>query len=143
MSGFTIDVQRALALELGMAFHVECSLLLASRAIGQRVGGFVLDTNLYTLAIEDVEGCTAGVGQGESTQLHGGLVGAFEGQRSVGGGAAEAVGDFTTGIVADIVALDKGDVGAVDGRSDVLGYVSVLSTTSASSMYMRVMSSMA
>ena len=116
-------VERAFLGKLGVALDVEASLLRAIGGIDQRVGGAVHHFHLDAFAVLDVHGGTAvygcRVGQGQAVQRYRGLVGARHVELAVCRRAAQRVGDF----LLQVVALDDGDVGTVDGRRDIACHV--------------------
>ena len=127
MLHISIDVQRTLALELGMAFHHEAGLLVAAGAVGQRVLRVLLCADVYALAVLDVDGSTTvngvRIGQRQSVQLDGSLVGARQIELTVGRRARERIGDFAHIVVAHVCALYDAYVGSADGGGHVLGHV--------------------
>ena len=123
-----VDIQCALALELGMALHDEAGFLRAAGGIGQRVLRVLLHADVYALAVLNVDGRTAidgrGVGQCQSVQLYGGLVRARQVELAVGRAARERIGDFAHVVGTHVGALFNAYVRSADGGSDVLRHVS-------------------
>ena len=122
MLGVAHDVQHAVALQLYLSLRVDAAFLRTARAVGQRIGGVLLSRELDALAVGDVDGCTAGVGQRHTGQRDRTLVGAGERKLAVGSGAAELVGNLVA-VDSVGIALGNADVGTADGRLHILGYV--------------------
>ena len=123
MSRVTIDIERALPLELSVSLDDKAGFLRTAGAVGKGVLCVLLHRDVDLLTVLNVDGRSVGVGQGQSVERHVHLVVTRHVELSVGGTAGERVGHLARGI-ADAVALLDGDMGSADGGVHILGNVS-------------------
>ena len=122
MLGVSLDIQRAIALQLQLSFAVDAGLLLAARAVGQRVHRAILGAQLYALAVDDLDDGIAGICQRQACQRHRAFVGAAQHQRAIGAGARQLVSDLVA-IHRLGILLHDGHVSAVNRCHNILGHI--------------------
>ena len=128
------DIERALALELGVALAMEAALvvLVAGVGIGQCVHRSALGSDLAAFAVLDVDGRTSGVGQRQPVELHLRLERPFHIELAVGAGSREHIDNLTVAVggcgidACKVFCLNEDDVrrrAALHGdiRLDVVG----------------------
>ena len=118
-----VDVECSLAFQLGVSFHYEAGFLSTSGTVAQCVLGVFLDADGHSLAVLNVDGGPAGVGETESAQLDGGLVGAAKRQFTIVGSAAQRVGNLAHVVGTDVGALHDAHMSTAHYRLHILCHV--------------------
>ena len=97
------DIEGTLALELGVTLDVQGTITVFVGTISQRAGLIFLDADINTLAILDVDGSTAGVGQADTVELDSTFVRAFQIELAVRRSAGEIVDNLSVFVVGSLV----------------------------------------
>ena len=98
VAGVAGDVERPLALELQVALAMQAAVVGLVGAVGQVVDGAALGADRDALAVLDVDGWAAGVGECHAVQFDATLERALQQEAAVGRGAREGVDDLAVGI---------------------------------------------
>ena len=106
-----------------MALDSKATLLRAVGTIDQSVGRAIDQRHADALAITDVDGCTIGVGQRDTIQFEGHLVGTIHPERAISRCTTQHIGNLAQVVTREIISLRDGHMCAIGHDIDILSDV--------------------
>ena len=110
MGSIAINVERALALELGVTFAAEATFPVAAGAVAKRVLGAAFHTDINALSVLNVDGRTGRIGQRKSGKSDRGFQRTVHIELAIGTRSRKRVGN----LICEVIGLHNAYVRAAD-----------------------------